>query len=102
MLPGLLHQRFTDMGDIARRMTISACCILYYGDPGYVDAVVAAEAEMDELHHSLFPVLATACQHGDGVNQDEAGLLSQFYEQYADHTVLLARQLAITVAPSSR
>ena len=102
VLPKLLRQRFADMGDIARSMTISASCVLYYGDQSYVDAVVAAEADMDELHRSLFPVLSTAGWREERVNQVDASLLSQFYEQYADHAVLLAAQFAVCVDPGSR
>jgi len=96
VLPAALRQRFANMGDIAREMTLSANCVLYYGDRGYVATVAAAEKEMDELHRSLFPVLTTVCR--DDVNRIDAGLVSQFYEQYADHAVLLAAQFAATCA----
>lgn len=94
VLPVPLRQRFADMGDIARQMTLAAGCVLYYGDRGYVATVSAAEKEMDELHRSLFPVLTAVCR--DDMNGIDAGLVSQFYEQYADHAVLLAAQFAAT------
>ena len=95
VLPTPLRPRFADMGEIARTMTLEAASVLYYGDKAYVETVAAAEREMDELHRSLFPVLTTLCR-----DRIDAGLVSQFYEQYADHAVLLAGQFAATAERS--
>ncbi|MFC0433833.1 hypothetical protein [Kutzneria buriramensis] len=75
-----LRQRFAAMGEVARRMTLAAACVLYYGDRGYLVAVSAAASEMHR-----FLVLA---------DRHDAALVGQFYEQYADHAVHLAMHFA--------
>ncbi|GAA2807973.1 phosphate signaling complex protein PhoU [Crossiella cryophila] len=93
VLPAPLRSRFQLMGSIAVRMAGTTGKVVRERDPVLVRTLDAADAEMNELHRSLFQVIGHRWAFGIPAAVD-ASLLSRYYERFADHAVAVAARTA--------
>ncbi len=95
VVPTLLRPRFEQMGGIAVRLATTAGRLVREPDPALARALQSADAEMDDLHRSLFTVVAYRDWTYGVPAAVDAILLSRYYERFADHAVSIARRSAV-------
>ncbi|MCK2244414.1 MULTISPECIES: phosphate signaling complex protein PhoU [unclassified Crossiella] len=94
VLPVPLWSRFERMGSIAVRMAGTTGKVVRERDLSLARSLGEADAEMDELHQSLFALIGYR-KWTFGVSAAvEATLLSRYYERFADHAVAVAERTA--------
>lgn len=103
-VPRVLAPRFAEMGRIAVWLATMAGQVLDTGDLSLARTVTRVDADMDDLHRTLFTVLGYQdWAHGTAAAVDVA-LLSHNYERFGDHAVSLVRRATsgLTECPAVR
>lgn len=81
------------MGLLASQLADDAARAIEHRDPNCGDRLATTDDEIDALHRALFGVLfAPDWPHGVEPAVDTA-LISRYYERFADHAVVIARQV---------
>lgn len=88
-VPADLAPIFSEMGDVAARMTESAGALVTHPDAVDAARLDVDDDTMDELHRRLFRHLLGDWPYGVEAAIDVA-LLGRYYERFADHAVAIA------------
>ncbi|WP_284740406.1 phosphate signaling complex PhoU family protein [Amycolatopsis sp. RTGN1] len=102
VVPHVLAPRFAEMGRIAVWLAMLAGDAIRTRDVTLARALVAVDAEMDDLHRTLFTTLDYRNWPYGIAAAIDAALLSRYYERFGDHAVSLARQTAFVVTGRPR
>lgn len=97
VLPPEVEDVFAEMGRVAVAQAAVTQRVLETRDAELAASLRIQDAEMDELHRSLFQLTsAPDWPHGVPAAVDIT-LLGRFYERYADHTVEVAKRVIFLV-----
>jgi phosphate transport system protein len=92
-VPDELRSTFAAMGAVAEQMAIRAGGVLRRRDLDAVAELCRDDDEMDRLHRSLFLVVLDRDWPRSAETAVDLALLGRYYERFADHAVLIARQV---------
>jgi phosphate transport system protein len=96
-LPAEMRPTFAEMGRLAVQLALKAAAVVRTRNVIMAAELDADDDEMDVLHRDMFEMLMDpAWPHGIPVAVDVT-LLSRYYERFADHAVVVARQTVYAV-----
>ncbi|MGH3585875.1 MAG: phosphate signaling complex protein PhoU [Pseudonocardia sp.] len=96
-VPAEVQPAFAEMGRLAVRLALKAADVVRSRNVIMAAELDADDDEMDVLHRSMFEVLMDpAWPHGIPAAVDVT-LLARYYERFADHAVVVARETVYAV-----
>jgi phosphate transport system protein len=96
-IPGEVRPVFARMNMLATRLAQDAATAIESQDPLSAHQLAQADEEVDALRRQVFRILfAEDWSHGVEPAVD-AALIGRYYERFADHAVVIARQVSFLV-----
>jgi phosphate transport system protein len=96
-LPAAVHDDIAEMGRVAVRLAVKAAEVVRSRNVLMAVELDADDDAMDRLHRGMFEVLM-APSWTDGVPAAvDVTLLARYYERFADHAVVVARETVYAV-----
>lgn len=96
-VPDEMRESFLHMGRVAEEIVARVADIIVTQSLEGARDIEEIDDQLDELHRSMFALLAEGTwQHGSTAAVDVA-LLSRYYERFGDHAVTVARRVRFLV-----
>ncbi|GAB3192275.1 phosphate signaling complex protein PhoU [Nesterenkonia suensis] len=95
--PDQLKPVFAAMADHAQQVAEKVVQLLQTRDLTLVEEIAAQNAAIDELHASVFRLLAADDWDASAATTADCTLASRFFERFGDHGVSVARKVAYLV-----
>jgi phosphate transport system protein len=97
VLPTEVRPAFEDMGRVAVRLAVKAAEVVRSRNVLLAAELDRDDDEMDVLHRSMFEVLMDPAWPHDIRTAVNVTLLARYYERFADHAVVVARETVYAV-----
>jgi phosphate transport system protein len=96
-IPAQLTRTFERMAELDKSLIADVGELLETHDMGLVAKIQSTNAEVDDLHASVFRTIADASWTGSPALAVDAALASRYFERFADHGVSVARKVSYLV-----
>ncbi|WP_138444065.1 phosphate signaling complex protein PhoU [Sinomonas susongensis] len=96
-VPAPLARTFARMADLDKSLIEDVAQLLDTHDLALVAKIQGTNAEIDDLHASVFRAIADAGWTGSPALAVDAALASRYFERFADHGVSVARKVSYLV-----
>ena len=97
VLPGSLHEHFSQMFDIDLALVERVMLVLENRDMSVADEIYALKSELNLLHRRVFEILAEPDWDSSVPTAVDVTLASRYLERFGDHGVSVVRKVSYLV-----